>query len=282
MSDDRPNPDLPPLPMVEPPIDDKSIAAPPIVEAPVEITGEALAQIWQSLFGLWQETLGWQPHNRQQALLQQLYQAIVTANRQFNLTRITEPTEFWEKHLWDSLRGVKEFLGQDETKSLIDIGTGAGFPGLPIAIACPQWKLTLLDSTRKKINFVQQTAQELGLKKVTGLSDRVEALGQQRKYRESYDIATIRAVAAASVCAEYALPMVKVGGVAILYRGQWSELEGQELEGAVEELGGTIERVETFATPLTQGQRACIYLRKVKATPDDYPRSVGIPAQQPL
>jgi 16S rRNA (guanine527-N7)-methyltransferase len=298
MSDDLPNPDLTAPIAATPMLKDSMVkdqsalldepaatpmAATPTAATPIAtITPEALAQIWEAQFGRWQETLDWQPNPRQQALFQQLYQTIVTANQQLNLTRITEPTEFWEKHLWDSLRGVKAMLWHEAPQSLIDIGTGAGFPGLPIAIACPQWKLTLLDSTRKKINFVQQAAAALGLKPVKGLSDRVEALGQQRQYRETYDIATIRAVAAASVCAEYALPMVKVGGMAILYRGQWGETEGAELASAVAELGGVIDRVETFETPLTQGARACVYLRNVARTDDYYPRPVGIPAQQPL
>jgi 16S rRNA (guanine527-N7)-methyltransferase len=231
---------------------------------------------------LWQSTLGWQPNPTQTDLLQQLYVKITTANKFLNLTRITEPDEFWEKHLWDSLRGVQDWLGQPEPKSVIDIGTGGGFPGLPIAIACPTWKVTLLDSTRKKINFIQQAAIEMGLKDVVGLSDRVEVLGQDSKYREQFDIATIRAVATASVCAEYALPMVKVGGMAILYRGQWTDEESQGLATAVQQLGGKIAKIDEFTTPLTAGARTCIYLRKVAATDRQYPRAVGIPTQKPL
>jgi 16S rRNA (guanine527-N7)-methyltransferase len=233
---------------------------------------------------LWQSTLGWQPSLEQQALFQRLYVEIVTVNRQLNLTRITEASDFWEKHLWDSLRGIQSFLNQDDTtpKSLIDIGTGAGFPGLPIAIVFPDWQLTLVDSTRKKINFVQQTATSLGLSGVTGLSDRIELLGQNPQYRQQYDIATVRAVAAVSVCAEYALPMVKVGGQVILYRGQWSEEEATHLQTVIGQLGGTIDRVETFETPLTQGTRTCVYLRKNQVTNNWFPRAIGVPTMEPL
>jgi 16S rRNA (guanine527-N7)-methyltransferase len=251
-----------------------------------------------SLEPLWQSTLGWQPNATQTDLFQQLYLKLTTANKFLNLTRITEPAEFWEKHLWDSLRGVQDWLGQAAgqalgqpleqalaplaPQSVIDIGTGGGFPGLPIAIACPTWKVTLLDSTRKKINFIQQAATEMGLQDVVGLSDRVEVLGQHPKYREQFDIATIRAVATASVCAEYALPMVKVGGMAILYRGQWTEAESAELAAAVAQLGGAIAKIDEFTTPLSAGARTCIYLRKVAATDRQYPRAVGIPTQKPL
>ncbi|XGW00095.1 MAG: 16S rRNA (guanine(527)-N(7))-methyltransferase RsmG [Leptolyngbya sp. BL-A-14] len=270
---------------------------------------------------LWQSTLHWQPNGQQQAQLQQLYALTLAGNRQFNLTRITEPEEFWEKHLWDSLRGVQRFLGgerqeaegrrqeaevelQDEhvversqdparphptlptlsptPTQIIDIGTGAGFPGLPVAIAQPNWTVTLLDATRKKITFIDQVIAQLGLANARTLVDRVEQVGRQKHQRETYDLALIRAVAAASVCAEYALPLLKVGGVAVLYRGQWTDAETSALEAAVAILGGKIESIEAFTTPLTQGDRHCIYLKKIASTPNEFPRAIGIPAQKPL
>ncbi len=231
----------------------------------------------------WQTTLGWQPTVSQQVLFAQLYQTIVTANQSINLTRITEPTDFWEKHLWDSLRGIKPWLSADpQNLKLIDIGTGAGFPGLPIAIVQPTWQLTLVDSTRKKVKFVQQTATDMDLQGVTALSDRAEQLGHSKYYRAQYDLATIRAVAALSVCAEYVLALLKVGGTAILYRGQWTEADAQACEQAVVQLGGQLDRVETFETPLTHGVRSCVYLKKVAPTANAYPRAIGIPTQKPL
>lgn len=244
------------------------------------------------LLETWQTTLGWVPSDRQQQQFQQLYQAILTANRHLNLTRITEPNEFWEKHLWDSLRGILPWLGTGRAAPrlpnaglrLLDIGTGAGFPGIPIAIACPHWHITLLDSTRKKIHFVQTTLTDLGLPQVQTLVDRVETLGQlgPASQRETYDVVTIRAVAAAAVCAEYALPLVKVGGVAILYRGQWSTEEADGLATAVAQLGGRVEATEGFTTPLSDSSRVCLYLRKVEPTPLEFPRPIGIPTQNPL
>ena len=236
---------------------------------------------------LWQETLNWQPDSPQQSQFQRFYELILESNRQLNLTRITEPSEFWEKHLWDSLRGIVRLLKSLPTPSsspfcAIDIGTGAGIPGVPVAIVRPDWTVTLLDSTRKKISFVQSAVETLELKNIKTAVDRVEQIGHDRYHREHYDLALIRAVATASVCAEYALPLLKVGGVAILYRGQWTTEEAQGLALAVEQLGGTIEATDGFVTPITQSTRHCIYLRKVAPTSTTFPRTIGIPTQDPL
>ncbi|MBW4690635.1 MAG: 16S rRNA (guanine(527)-N(7))-methyltransferase RsmG [Lyngbya sp. HA4199-MV5] len=283
--------------------------------------GDARSPLLLRMEALWQSTLHWQPDERQQTQLQQLYAFTLAGNRQFNLTRITEPEEFWEKHLWDSLRGVRRFLeaggrlrrersverGQkaegaeeageaDKTQNssyssllsplsslkIIDIGTGAGFPGLPVAIAQPNWSITLLDATRKKITFIDQVLIQLGLANATTLVERVEQVGQQKHQRETYDLALIRAVAAAPVCAEYALPLLKIGGSAVLYRGQWTDAETAALESAIAALGGKIDAIEAFTTPLTQGDRHCIYVKKIAPTPNEFPRAIGIPAQKPL
>ena len=244
---------------------------------------------------VWQETIGWQPHSHQQAQLQRLYELIVSGNRQLNLTRITEPTEFWEKHLWDSLRGIAPFWegetnspqNQSETAEpttfrVIDVGTGGGFPGVPVAIARPDWQITLADSTQKKIAFLSGLTQELGLAQVRTLVGRAEEIGQQRQHREVYDLALIRAVGPASVCAEYVLPLLKLEGQAVLYRGQWTAEETEALRPAVAKLGGAIAAVEAFTTPVSQSARHCLYLRKVARTPAEFPRAIGVPAKQPL
>ncbi len=236
---------------------------------------------------LWQSTLNWKPTDRQQAQFQTLYTEVLSGNQRLNLTRITEPEEFWEKHLWDSLRGIfpgeQLGLGKSETAiQAIDIGTGGGFPGLPVAIAQPNWQLKLVDSTRKKIQFIQDTLLTLKLTNVRCLVDRAEALGQDPKHREQYDLALIRAVATASCCAEYVIPLLKVGGTAVLYRGQWTDEEQAELTEALEILGAELHHCDRFTTPLTEGQRTCLVLRKTSPTPDDYPRAIGIPAQHPL
>ena len=232
----------------------------------------------------WQSTLGWQPNEKQQEQFQRLYQAILAGNRQFNLTRITEPHDFWEKHLWDSLAGLVGLDQETQSKQrlkVIDIGTGAGFPGIAIAIAQPQWRVTLLDATRKKIRFLDTLIDNLALENVTTLTGRAEAVGQQ-SHREAYDIASVRAVGSASVCAEYAVPLLKTGGLAILYRGNWNDEESAVLTLAADELGSTIESIEQLTTPLSHSIRHCVYLRKRSPTPASYPRAVGIPTQQPL
>ncbi|HEY9662962.1 MAG TPA: 16S rRNA (guanine(527)-N(7))-methyltransferase RsmG [Allocoleopsis sp.] len=264
---------------------------------------------------VWQQTLNWQPDPVQQASFQQLYQQILQANQALNLTRITAPQEFWEKHLWDSLRGILPWLSGETQESketeesgshlqsdqgevsepeaekpaiapssfhVIDIGTGAGFPGVPVAIVQPTWQITLMDSTRKKTAFLDTLIHDIALQNATTLTDRAEQIGKTAPHRGHYDLALIRAVAGASVCAEYALPLLKVGGVAVLYRGQWTDEEATSLRRASHLLGGKLESVEDCATPLTQGVRHCIYLRKVKPTPATYPRPAGVPTHKPL
>ncbi|WP_414754302.1 16S rRNA (guanine(527)-N(7))-methyltransferase RsmG [Anabaena sp. CCY 9910] len=235
---------------------------------------------------IWQQTLNWQPTDSQQARFQQLYELILEGNRQLNLTRITEPQEFWEKHLWDSLRGVApqqqliSFLPVGA--SVIDIGTGAGFPGVPVAIIAPNSTITLVDSTRKKITFIESILKELGLTNAKTLVSRAEEIGQQPQHREQYDVALIRAVGTASACAEYTLPLLKLGGLAVIYRGTWTEEETTSLENAVRQLGGTVELIDNFTTPLTNSVRHCLYLRKVAKTPANFPRAVGVPTQKPI
>jgi 16S rRNA (guanine527-N7)-methyltransferase len=235
---------------------------------------------------IWQNTLNWQPTNLQENQFQQLYQLIIAGNRQINLTRITEPEEFWEKHLWDSLRGIapKQIFipGIDRGKRIIDIGTGAGFPGLPIALIFPNSQVTLLDSTGKKITFIETVLSALALNNAKTLLGRAEEIGQQYEHRQNYDVAVIRAVGNVSVCAEYSLPLVRKGGLAIIYRGTWSEVENESLETAVEQLGGVVELIEEFSTPLSNSIRHCLYLRKVTNTPISFPRGVGIPTQKPI
>lgn len=235
---------------------------------------------------IWQQTLNWQPTAQQQAQFQRLYELILEGNRQLNLTRITDPQEFWEKHLWDSLRGIApqgQFISSlQEGAFVIDIGTGAGFPGIPVIITAPNCQITLMDSTQKKITFIEKILTELALTNTKTLVGRAEEIGQQPQHRQAYDIAFIRAVGTASVCAEYALPLLKQSGLAVIYRGNWTEEETTVLQNAVNQLGGVIELIEKFTTPLSDSIRHCLYVRKVANTPANFPRAVGVPSQKPL
>lgn len=233
---------------------------------------------------IWENTLQWQPSPEQWQQFQNIYEQILEGNTRLNLTRITEPLDFVEKHLWDSLAGIflADDLNKNESYQVIDIGTGAGFPGIPVAIAFPEWTITLLDSTRKKIQFLNELLENLSLSNSKTLLGRSEAIGQDKQYRTIYDLALIRAVGEPSVCAEYALPLLKIGGLAVLYRGHWSEEDTAKLTPSLLKLGGKIEAIKTVKTPWTEGTRHFIYLRKVDKTMAYYPRSVGIPTQTPL
>ncbi|MGA1474283.1 MAG: 16S rRNA (guanine(527)-N(7))-methyltransferase RsmG [Prochlorothrix sp.] len=231
----------------------------------------------------WYSTLNWCPSPDQQQQFTAIYQAIVEANRFLNLTRITTPEDFWEKHLWDSLSGLTSFLPPaPRPQRIIDIGTGGGFPGLPAAVLWPESEVTLLDSTRKKILFLEGLVEQLALSRVKPIVGRAEALGQDPQMREQYDLALVRAVGGVTVCAEYAIPLVRREGYAVLYRGQWSTEEENSLKTAALDLGGVIQAVNHFQTPLTGAVRHCIVIKKEADTPEAYPRAVGVPSQKPL
>jgi len=246
---------------------------------------------------IWQSTLGWQPTAAQQQMFQQLYDTLVAVNQQINLTRITTPEDFWEKHLWDSLQGIAPWLAGEvppeselafqgiaasEPFNVIDIGTGGGFPGLPVALVCPWWQVTLMDSTQKKITAIKSVAKALGLTNVQFLAQRAEHVGHQPVHREAFDLVLIRAVGSTNTCAEYALPLLKPGGRAVLYRGNWEPVEETDLRAILPQLGGQWLQVRGQETPMTQSIRHYVDLLKSGRTPDNFPRAVGIPAKSPL
>jgi 16S rRNA (guanine527-N7)-methyltransferase len=230
----------------------------------------------------WQSTTGWQPGATQLLQFQNFFDLVCLANKSLNLTRILEPVDFWEKHLWDSLRPVLMRPELQGAKKMIDLGTGGGFPGLPIAIAYPDWAVTVMDATAKKISFIESGLATLELTNVNTVVDRTESLARNPQHREAYQLATIRAVAEATVCAEYAVPFLAIGGTAILYRGRWSTEETVALTSAAEQLGAKITEISAYTTPLSQGERHCIYLQKEILTANKFPRAVGTPRQKPL
>ena len=209
------------------------------------------------------------------------YEMLFERNKVMNLTAISEYEEVLKKHFVDSLCLVKACeLSAD--KSLIDVGTGAGFPGLALKIAFPELKVTLLDSLNKRVLFLDDVIRELGLKDVYAIHGRAEDLARPGKLREKYDLCVSRAVANLSTLSEYCLPFVKVGGMFIAYK---SEKVFEELSAAncsISLLGGELERQIEYILPNSDIYRNLIAIRKKKKTSDRFPRKSGIPTRNPL
>lgn len=211
-------------------------------------------------------------------------QLLVQWNEKMNLTSITDFGEIVEKHFLDSLAvGINPVLPADVwTGSLVDVGTGAGFPGIPLKIFYPDLKVTLLDSLNKRIGFLNQVIQDLGLKKITAVHGRAEDLAREPRFREQFGLCVSRAVAALPVLAEYCLPFVRRGGFLVAYKSGTVEEELEKGAKAVKVLGGSIQKTEKFVLPGTDFSRSLVLIRKVDNTPRKYPRKAGTPAKQPL
>ena len=208
------------------------------------------------------------------------FDLLIETNKVMNLTAITEPEEVAVKHIIDSLLAYDEkvFPG----KLLADVGTGAGFPGIPLKIYCPELKVVLLDSLAKRLKFLDNVIETLGLKDITCVHLRAEDAGQNKDHREKYDLVTARAVARLSVLSEYCLPLVKQGGYFIAMKGSKFVEEIAEGRTAVGILGGEIISAEEVKLPGLDDGRAIIRIRKIKKTPVKYPRKAGLPEKQPL
>lgn len=208
------------------------------------------------------------------------YKLLVKWNEVMNLTAITDFTQVLEKHFLDSLSIVKVLTPDKET--ILDMGTGAGFPGIPIKIAFPGTRITLLDSLNKRINFLNEVIGQLGLTNIEAVHGRSEDLGQNKKYRENYDICVSRAVAKLSSLSEYCLPFVKTGGCFIPYKSGSIEEELEMSRKALQVLGASVEATSSFTLPGTDMERTLLLIRKTKITPARYPRSAGKPTKEPL
>ena len=200
-------------------------------------------------------------------------------NEKINLTAIVEPDEVKIKHFLDSLTVLKYIHDDDK---VIDIGTGAGFPGIPLKIMKPDAKITLLDSLNKRINFLNIVIEELGLKNIETIHGRAEEFARNKMYREKYDVAVSRAVANLSTLTEYMLPFVKVGGRCICMKGANVKEELNKAKNAIQELGGKIEKIDNFYLSNNDNERNIIIIKKVKETKSKYPRKAGIPSKEPL
>ena len=204
---------------------------------------------------------------------------LVEWNKKINLTAITEEKDIILKHFVDSLTVLK-YIKED--KSIVDVGTGAGFPGIPLAIMNDSLKITLVDSLNKRINFLNEVCNKINLKNTKAIHARAEEFGQDNNYRESYDVAISRAVANLTVLAEYLLPLVKVGGKIICMKGPDIEEELKQAGSAIDILGGKIEKCDDFCLPKSDISRNIIIINKIKETPKKYPRKAGTPAKTPL
>ena len=207
------------------------------------------------------------------------YEMLVEKNKVMNLTAITEFVEVIEKHFLDSLSLIKVYDLKKDI-SVLDMGTGAGFPGIPLKIAFPELKVTLADSLNKRILFLQEVIDELHLEKIEAVHARAEELGKNKAYREMYDLVVSRAVANLSSLEEYCVPFVKIGGNFISYKSGEIEEEVANAKNATFLLGGKVKDVYKF--DLYEQKRSFVIIEKVKGTPKTYPRKAGTPTKTPL
>lgn len=209
------------------------------------------------------------------------YERLTEWNQRMNLTAVTEWNEVCSKHFLDSL-SLLSVTDPDSYSSVADIGTGAGFPGIPLKIMHPEWRMLLADSLMKRIRFLQTVIDELKLSSCQAVHARAEDLGRQKSHREQYDLCVSRAVANLSTLCEYCLPLVKEGGLFVSYKSAQAEEEIALAESAICLLGGSIENVHTFTLPDSDYGRSLVLIRKQKKTPSRYPRKAGMPAKEPL
>ena len=206
---------------------------------------------------------------------------LLETNKVMNLTAITDPGEVAVKHMADSLSCYDErYFPKDA--SLLDLGTGAGFPGIPLAIFRPDLTVTFFDSLQKRLNFLNEVCRETGLRKVAFLHGRAEEMAHQEAYREQFDLVTSRAVARLSILCEWALPYVRNNGLFIALKGAQYEEEIKEASNALRILGGTLEEVRPVTLPGLSDKRAVLYIRKSGTSPAKYPRKPKMAAKHPL
>lgn len=214
--------------------------------------------------------------------LQVFENELIFYNNQFNLTAIKDSEGIRIKHFLDSLTCLLALDPQNPPESLIDVGTGAGFPGIVLKIIFPRMRLTLVESVHKKANFCQHIVNKLNMKNVTVLAERAEDVGQMAEHRQKYDAAVARAVASTTVLTEYLLPLVKLGGSAIMQKGESAHAEVQTANYAINVLGGKLRLIIPVLLPGVVEERFLVILDKVATTGDLYPRKSGTPTKHPL
>ena len=212
--------------------------------------------------------------------LETYYHMLVEKNKVMNLTAITAFEDVVQKHFIDSMMLLR--YADLKGKKVIDVGTGAGFPGIPLKIACPDAEIVLLDSLNKRVQFLKEVMDALHLEKIEAVHGRAEDMAKKAEYREHFDYCVSRAVANLSTLSEYGVPFVKVGGCFISYKSGEMEEELKQAEKAIRILGGEQEKIESFRLPDSDIGRSLIFIRKKKETSKKYPRKAGLPSKEPL
>ena len=214
--------------------------------------------------------------------LYKFYEILVEKNKFMNLTSITEIREFTYKHYIDSIALEKIIKDLDKKiYNIADMGTGAGFPGIPLAIVFPNLNLTLIDSLNKRIKFIKEACETLEIKNVNAIHARAEDIARNKEYRENFDICVSRAVANLSSLSEYCLPLVKIGGSFISYKSKGYDIEVNDAKNAIKVLGGEISSSIKFELD-EYGERNLLDIRKIKSTSNKYPRKAGLPTKEPI
>ncbi len=233
--------------------------------------------------------LGLSLSTRQQLQLFRYYELLVETNRSLNLTAITEEAEVVTKHFIDSMALAKLDVSRETSgdslfdgKKLIDVGTGAGFPGVVLKIIYPELRVCLSDSLQKRLRFLEQLIQELGLREIITKHGRAEDLGHAKEMREQFDFAVSRAVAKLSVLSEYDLPFVRRGGAFIAMKSTGLSEERKDAENAIRILGGEVEKELHYLLPDSEIERSILLVRKTQHTKKEYPRKAGTPSRKPL
>ena len=227
------------------------------------------------------EQLGLTVNEQQKKQFVRFYEYLTEKNKVMNLTGITEFEEVLVKHFLDSLTCVKA-LDMTKVKKVIDIGTGAGFPGVPLKIMFPEITFTLLDSLRKRVNFLEETFDLTGLTKIEAIHGRAEEFARNKNYREKYDVCVSRAVSNLATLSEYCLPYIRKGGYFVSYKSGKVQEETEQAAKAVKILGGEIKDIIYFQLPDSEIERSLVVIEKIKNTPQKYPRKAGTPAKEPL
>src|SRR5690625_2650572 len=209
------------------------------------------------------------------------FRLLIEWNEKVNLTRITLKEDVYLKHFYDSISAAF-YYDFSQSITLCDVGVGAGFPSIPLKICFPHIKLTIVDSLKKRIDFLEHVADELKLVDVHFQHDRAEDFGSNLEYRESFDVVTARAVARMSVLSELCLPLNKQGGVFIAMKGTSPDTELKEATKSINVLGGQVKQIDTFQLPIEKSERSIIKIEKKKGTPKKYPRKAGTPNKSPI